>query len=305
MKKLKLATRPKTPTRVTPPEQSQPEDGMGGISGFEDEPDEPTEEQSDASDASEPDEMTDLPSVVLSHVTEWEGRDVFIGFPSYKHTNPATAWCLLATALDLGKEKVRFDLELGDAMIYHARNNLVRKFLETPAKWLVFVDDDMLFPIGRPGFVRQMGRLPNSYPDAPLAISAIPRLISHGLPIVGATYFTRHPQSLAVNSLRASSGYLDNVTTFADKVMPCEWVGTGLLAIHRSVFEKMMGEIPEIRPANDTMPWNFFQPGADGSGEDVAFCRRALQIGIQPHVDTMLQALHIGNGVYGMHTARP
>jgi len=312
MKKLKLA--PLGARKTVRRERRAPEpvqEQLGTIEGFESDHDDDSLEQGDAQEPSEAPEPSKPPSVAspepsrdMSHVTDWTGRDVFIGFPSYKHTNPATAWCLLATALSLGREKVRFDLELGDAMIYHARNNLVRKFLETPAKWLVFVDDDMLFPIGIPGFLRQMGRLPVSYPEAPLALNAITRLVNHGKPLVGATYFSRHPQGVAVNSLRNSPGYLDAVAVFSDKVMPCDWVGTGLMCIHRSVFTSMMEKLPELAPANDQMPWNFFAPGADGSGEDVAFCRRALSIGIQPHVDTMLHALHVGNGVYGVHTAR-
>jgi len=58
--------------------------------------------------------------LVESCSAEWLGRDLFVGFPCYKQTNPVTAWCLLAMALDIGKDKIRFDMEIGDAMIYHA-----------------------------------------------------------------------------------------------------------------------------------------------------------------------------------------
>jgi len=236
-------------------------------------------------------------------VADWEGRDVFVGFPAYKATNPATAWCLLALALDYGKEKVRFDMELGDAMIYHARNRLAMKFLETEANWLLFVDDDMLFPIGRASMLRQLARLPDSYPDAPLALQTLDRLKESGHWLVGGTYYTRNGTGLPVNSLLRDSEYCRAARVFENRLFPCDWVGTGLMLVHRNVFLKMQEELPELAPAHDSQPWNFFQPGMDGRGEDIAFCKRAKEVGVQPYVDARLHALHVGYGVYGVHTA--
>lgn len=234
---------------------------------------------------------------------EWLGRDLFVGFPSYKQTNPATAWCLIALALDLGKEKVRFDMQVGDAMIYHARNELAMKFLASPAQWLLFLDDDMIPPIGRPDFLRAMCRLPDSYPTTPMALHVAHRLVGHGVDIVGATYFTRHPKGRAVNSLATDSSYRARAASFHDGIMPCDWIGTGCMLVHRRVFETMQTKFPDLNPTNPEMPFNFFQPENDGRGEDIAFCARAVTCGFQPHVDTMLQALHVGHGVYGMHTS--
>ena len=234
---------------------------------------------------------------------EWLGRDLFVGFPCYKQTNPATAWCLLAMALDLGKERIRFDMQVGDAMIYHARNELAMKFLATPAQWLLFLDDDMIPPIGRPDFLRAMCRLPDSYPTAPTALHVAHRLMGHGIDVVGATYFTRHPRGKAVNSLANDQTYRARAASFHDGIMPCDWIGTGCLLIHRRVFEKMQTSFPDLNPTNPDMPFNFFQPENDGRGEDIAFCARAKECGFQPHVDTMLHALHVGHGVYGSHTS--
>jgi len=234
---------------------------------------------------------------------EWLGRDLFVGFPCYKQTNPATAWCLVALALDLGKDRVRFDMQVGDAMIYHARNELAMKFLATPAQWLLFIDDDMIPPIGRPDFLRAMCRLPDSYPTAPTALHVAHRLIGHGADIVGATYFARHPRGRAVNSLANDEAYRARAASFHDGIMPCDWIGTGCLLIHRRVFEKMQTQFPDLNPTNPEMPFNFFQPENDGRGEDIAFCARAVECGFQPNVDTMLHALHVGHGVYGHHTS--
>lgn len=231
------------------------------------------------------------------------GADLFVGFPCYKQTNPATAWCLLAIAKDFG-DKVRFDMQIGDAMIYHARNELAMKFLATDAKWLLFIDDDMIIPIGRPAFLKQIARLPADYSEKAASLNTINRLVGHDQDIVGATYFSRHPDGFAVNSLNNDNSYGERVTQFKDSIMPCKWIGTGCMLIRRNVFETMMEKFPELAPGNENMPWNFFQPMEDGRGEDIAFCARAIECGFQPYVDTMLHAIHVGYGTYGVHTSK-
>ncbi|MCK9587770.1 MAG: hypothetical protein M0Q93_00220 [Terrimicrobiaceae bacterium] len=303
--KLRLKKRPtdvSAPGQEAAPSEESVDAGLGSLAGFSAE--DLAEGAQSPEEVPSPEEApSSQPVFNDSHIVDWVGRDVFVGFPCYKQTNPATAWCLLASALDYGKEKLRFDLEIGDAMIYHARNRLVQKFLETPAQWLLFVDDDMIFPIGRPAFLRQMGRLPLHYPDSPLMLNSIERLLSHKQPLVGATYFTRNVEGLPVNALRQESNYLRAIKTFEDRIFPCEWTGTGMMLIHRSVFETIQKQMPELETRHDPLaPWEFFLPVA-GQGEDVAFCQRAKACGILTHVDSMLQCLHVGYGVYGVHTS--
>ncbi len=235
---------------------------------------------------------------------EWDGRKVMVGFPCYKYTNPATAWTLVAFALDLGKEKIRFEVELGDAVISNARNRLAQKFMASECEWLQFIDDDMISPIGRPGFMRQMCRLPETHPDEPLNLHTIHRLHGHQKSIVGATYYTRNPQGLPVNALARDREYLARAANFSDSVMECEWVGTGCMMIHRSVFVSLMEKFPELAPVDDESPWRFFQYSENGSGEDVSFCRRASQAGHQAFVDTMLQCQHVGYACYGAQSSQ-
>ncbi len=235
--------------------------------------------------------------------SEWTGSDLFVAFPCYKTTNPVTAWCLVAIAKDYG-DKVRMDMVLGDAMIYHARNELAMRFLASDAKYLLFIDDDMIVPIGRPGFFKQMCRLPTDFPDEAAALSTAERLASHNLGVVGASYFGRQPNGRPINSLMNSPEYMKRVSSFSDGVMECDWIGTGCMMIKREVLLDMQQQFPELAPEVEGAPWNFFHPDTDGGGEDIAFCRRAAKCGHQPHVDTMLHAQHVGYGIYGLHTSR-
>ena len=226
---------------------------------------------------------------------------MFVGFPCYKTTNPGTAWCLQALALDLSREFIRFDLSFGDAMVYHSRNTLADKFMKTECSTLLFIDDDMIFPVGRPDFLREIARLPSSYPSEPLAIHTLHRLKSHNVSIVGATYYERNPEGRPVNSLRGDSSYLAKAKGFADGLLKCDWVGTGCSMVKREVFLDIQAKFPELAPTISNPVWNYFSPDMDGAGEDVAFCRRAAAAGHQTFVDCRLHALHVGYAAYGSH----
>ena len=44
---------------------------------------------------------------------EFAGRDIFVGLPWYKTSNPVTTMALVAMALDFGKDRIRFDTTPG------------------------------------------------------------------------------------------------------------------------------------------------------------------------------------------------
>ena len=79
-----------------------------------------------------------------------------------------------------------------------------------------------------------------------------------------------------------------------------ELVGTGGIRIKRWVIEEMDkaiegGKWPELKKRSDDR-WNgYFTPRRVEEGEDVAFCRRAAELGIQTYLDCDLEALHIGD----------
>jgi hypothetical protein len=230
-----------------------------------------------------------------SYRCEFEGRDLMVGFPCYKTTNPVTAFTMLAMALDFSRDKIRFDMAIGDAMVYHARNAIAAKFLETDAKWLLMLDDDIIPSIGRPGWMRTWVSAARNLQDLPLQRHVLHRLVGSGKTLVGGAYFGRQEGgALMCSDLSLTA----RARAYADEVIPVDWVATGCMLVHRSVFEDIQKKFPELKGKTETGAFNFFQPKDDGSGEDVSFCRRAKDSGHQPYIDLGLPVFHVGYKVY-------
>lgn len=230
-----------------------------------------------------------------SYRTEFAGRDIFVGLSWYKTSNPVTAMALVAMALDFGKDRIRFDLVFGDSMIYHSRNAIAAKFLETDAKWLFMLDDDIIPAIGRSGWYRAWVASARTAQEQPLQRHVLHRLIGSGKTVVGGAYFGRQEGGRLMCS---DQSLAPDARAFADRVVPVDWVGTGALLVHRKVFEDMQKAFPELKQDSSDVPFDYFKPGENGAGEDIQFCRRAKACGHQPHVDLGIPLAHVGYKAY-------
>lgn len=230
-----------------------------------------------------------------SYRCEFAGRDIFVGFPCYKTTNPVTAFALLAMALDFGKDKIRFDMSIGDAMIYHSRNKIAQKFLETDAKWLLMIDDDIIPCIGRPNWMRSTVSNARTLPDAPLQRHVLQRLIGSGKTLIGGAYFGRQQGAPLMCSDRSLE---PKARAYQDEVAPVDWVATGCMLVHRKVFQDIEEKFPELKSPIANGEFDFFHPINSKTGEDVSFCKRAKEAGHQPHIDLGLPVFHVGYACY-------
>lgn len=230
-----------------------------------------------------------------SYRCEFEGRDIFIGLPWYKTSNPVTTAALFAMALDFGKDKIRMDLVMGDALIYQSRNKIAQRFLETDAKWLFMLDDDIIPCIGRAAWYKSWVVSARATLDQPLQRHVLHRLVGAGKSLVGGAYFGRQEGGRLMCSNQALAG---DARTHADKVIPVDWVGTGAMLVHRRVFADMAQKFPELETTQPDMKFDFFRPGEGGLGEDISFCRRAKACGHQPHVDLGIPLAHLGYKAY-------
>lgn len=234
-----------------------------------------------------------------------KGREICVCFPCHKATNFVTSAIMVALALDYGRERIRFEFVGGDAMIYKARNRLADAFMASGSDWLLFLDDDIIPPIGRAGFIRQhTGITPDQIPDAVLNRNFLDRLLSHGKSLVGGTYFGRHSVASAMYREAVNSPEEDRrAHSMPDELKRTDWVGTGCMLVNRQVFLDIQTAYPELAPNEVRNYWNYFLNTSE-DGEDVAFCRRAKQVGHDAYVDLGIQCLHVGYCCYGPHNTR-
>lgn len=245
-----------------------------------------------------------LPSVVTesrsdeglpSYRCEFSGRDIFVGWPWYKTTNPVTAAVNVAMALDFGRDKIRFDMVIGDAMVYHSRNRIADAFLATDAKWLLMMDDDIIPSIGRPAWMKHWVEAARKLNDRVLQRHVLQKLLGHGKTLVGCAYFGRQEGG----KLMCSDQSLEReAREYADRVVPVDWVGTGCLLVHRSVFDSVRAANPDLAPTQPGELFDYFRPIGHGRGEDISFCYRAKKAGHQPHVDLSVPTFHVGYKTY-------
>ena len=223
-----------------------------------------------------------------SYRCEFGGRDIFVGMVAYKTTNPVTAFVLTAMALDFGRDKIRFDMECGNSMIYQARNKLAAKFLETDARWLLMLDDDMIPCIGRPDWMRFWVPSARTVLDMPLKKHIIHRLIGTNKSLVGAAYFERREGAGLVCS---DQSLVPRARAYEDAVIEVDWLGTGAMLVHRKVFEDISKTYPDI-------DGNYFHPIDGKTGEDISFCIRSKKAGHPVFVDLSIPTFHLGYKTY-------
>jgi hypothetical protein len=249
---------------------------------------------------------------VIQPFTDWEGRKVHVCLPVYKTINPKTHYSLFANYAQYGPSKIGMTVEWG-TQIHVARNLLSHKFLQTDAEWSVWVDDDMGLPTGNPGIIN--GRFGGELPEPSASVAAFSRLMSHPaeMQLLGALYFGRHRFGAAQCSWGFDQGHdvkNDELRRHIhNKPIAMRWIAPGFSRIHRSVFEAMRkaideGRWPECKPKAEGRPYGFWTPLHTDAGEDVSFCLRAAEIGIQSWLDPVLECLHFGESGFGSHNTK-
>lgn len=275
------------------------------------------------------------PPVTLS----WEGKNLMICIPWYKTASPFTAISVLGIH---DKSKMGIIMNCGDAFVSHTRNKIARTFLQTKAEWSLWVDDDMIIPIGNAEWFNQITGM--ALPAEFAGLHTANRLLSHGKTLVGGLYFGRAANGRPMYAEGASNPAEAQVARRGpqDICKPTKWVATGCLLIHRTVFEDVDKKFPHLNR-------NYFSPSehdlysaveaiqklltdqsipseqrllraatmlesgrilsntnsAVGVGEDVIFCTRAAAAGHQAYVDMGLVVGHVGSEVFGPFNTSP
>lgn len=172
----------------------------------------------------------------------WEGRSVCVVFPWYKTASPKTVFSLMSL---LDRTRMAVMLDYGDAFIAHSRNKLADQFLKTGLEWMLTVDDDMILPFGNAALFKNFTGF--KYGDKFAGMNTVNRLLSHGKTLVGALYMGRWSHGRAVYAESSNKTEDDWARRGPhDTVKPTQWVGTGCLLIHKTVFLDIEKKFPQL-----------------------------------------------------------
>lgn len=150
------------------------------------------------------------------------------------------------------------------------------------------------------------------YWDSDLAVDPqiVPKLIAHGLPVVSALYWRRHPpifpEVFRVNpktGIPAPMKAEEIRALRGGQLIECDAVGLGCCLIHRSVLEKLAKRSPKFTMISPDDPEDkleviefmkmIFQNNVTIS-EDVMFCSRVQhELGLKIFVDPNIECPHL------------
>jgi hypothetical protein len=224
----------------------------------------------------------------------WEGERLRIAVPTLRGISSRTMKCIMSI-FHRRPGKVSIDTE-ENTLIHLARNNLAKRFLDSEAEWLLFIDDDMVPPIGDAGQMKQWGM--DVHPSF-MATDVVSRLVGHKRTLVSGLYFDRHGKGIPMYAEGRNDERERNYARGGpyNTVKPTAWTGAGCLLVNRKVFDDIKDKLgAEVAPITGST-YRFFDP-MPGTGEDVAFCKRAKEAGHQPHVDLGCLVGHIGEKIY-------
>lgn len=237
---------------------------------------------------------------------------IAILMPAYESIEPVTFFTLFRAIKNYGMDKVTV-IPRWRTLIVEARNDLVERALLTNAEYFIWVDADSVVPCGNSAVAKHHGL---NIPEQKAARNAITRLMSHPADklVVGALYKDRRGGNRAQCEAAFRSpqenerllGYFTGKTQ-GDALEKQGWVGFGMVRTHRSVFERMKeaakpgGPLEEIRPpaGRESEPYGYFDTTRQARGEDVKFCRRCGQIGVEVFLDPGCILGHIGKVIFG------
>lgn len=200
---------------------------------------------------------------------------VLIVLPWQKQTNPATAFAVAALA---DKRRTSISLCAGDAFVVHSRNTLADMFLASAFEWMFTVDDDILMPFGdAAAFKRYTGF---DIPDAFAGLNTLDRLLSHGKTLVGGLYWGRNPTGRGMFAEAGNKEMADYARRAPiDEIRPTRWVATGVLLVHRSVYEDIEKKFPRLARGANGKGGNWFSPSEHTAMAGIDKVREMLSAG--------------------------
>ena len=170
------------------------------------------------------------------------------------------------------------DVVAHDAFIGRARNLIAKRFLESPATDLVFIDDDVGFNLE--DFKKIL------FPDVDICLGLYCMKEDQArFPALMYDPIERHPQHQSLIKL--------------------QYGPTGFMRIKRNVFERLREEFPnEWYEDKNGRVHDFFPHGRIGNffvGEDIKFCERVIKLGFDLWAAQGTRLKHTGMKTWESH----
>ena len=211
---------------------------------------------------------------------------VFIAMPCYDSVKINTMLSIFQLIQHMGTSKVEVGINtMKSPLIHQARNYLTSVFLTTPYTHLLFIDSDVEFQ-----------------PEAGL------RMLVADKDIITTPYRAKNP-NLNTHTYTVKFPDPKVVPILPGGLVEIEAGPTGLMLIHRRVFEKIIKNRPDLKiknRANEALVqtekshsfyYNFFDFAFEDGytwGEDVSFCKLARKEGIKLYANTESMTAHHG-----------
>lgn len=176
--------------------------------------------------------------------------------------------------------RVLFRPNWNDALVCRSRSKTATAFLlDSDADVHVSIDGDILF---QPWQVAQIAR----------------QAVEHGM--VGGLYITRSRQDARPTSIFEPGRTIEFSSDPTPQ--PVRWLASGFTATSRAAMEAIARGLPLCHPDEDWRFYPLYQPyvvdGPRGTpvylSEDFAFCQRAIDAGVTPHIAPNVRIYHLG-----------
>lgn len=212
-------------------------------------------------------------------------KKIMLGVPAYGGMHPqyVVSLCrLLAKTADM---QPILHMIRGDSLVSRARNKITSAFLASDCDYLLQLDTDIEFSAER---MRAM--------------------IDRELPIIGGTYFLKR-----IEPIPCANGLPDVEKKREDGLERVKFIGTGMLLVHREVFEAQVeqGLVEEYQADDDETQgkriWDFWRVGVQPDpisgrkrylSEDWYFCLNAAKAGYEIYCDKQNIGRHYGEIAY-------
>lgn len=207
---------------------------------------------------------------------------VYLGLPMYGGAHGLTVSCLLQLQKHLlaqGHEVIS-DIVAGGSIITKVRNGIVKRFIDSKADVLVFIDADMTF---EPQDVVKLI-------DAPFDVSVL-------------NYRARNNNVTWMAQPIEENGELVGIQNGTDIWLQTKRAGTGIMAIRRQTIEELSLRYSDLVYDDNCVKtlalFDFQLQNGQYYGEDYTFCKRLEAIGGQIFILANAYTGHVGDTVYG------